>query len=100
MRLAEFLDCAAQIRLVLRDAPSSPMMTPNTICATSGVWVRGEMRARKGGSSQSRLATMTMRDTEKRPTVRAVTMPISAAKDTMYCIGLRPAFVEGKQEDY
>jgi hypothetical protein len=74
-------------------------MHPNTICATSGVCVRGEMRARKGGSSQSRLATMTMRDTENRPTVRAVRMPSSAASDTMYCIHFMPAGEPGGRHE-
>ena len=68
-----------------------PMITPRTICAISGVCVRGEMRASTGGSSQSRDAAMTMREAEKRPTVRAVVMPNRAASDTMYCIHLRSA---------
>jgi hypothetical protein len=49
------------------------------------------MRARKGGSSQSRLAAMTMREREKRPTVRAVTTPDKAARLTTYCIHFMPA---------
>jgi len=40
---------------------------------------------------QSRAALMTIRLAEKRPTVSAVTMPISAATARMYCMYLRPA---------
>ena len=35
----------------LQQLGAAPMIKPSTICATSGVWVRGEILARKGGSS-------------------------------------------------
>ena len=45
-----------------------PMITPSTRSASTGVWVQRETRARNGGSMESRLADMTMREMENMPT--------------------------------
>ena len=74
-----------------RSGGRPPVTTPMQICATMGVCVRGQMRASTGGSIQSRAATMTRRAHEKRDTRIEVTMPTSAARDTMYFIHVRPA---------
>lgn len=44
------------------------MASPSTASASTGAWVRRDTRASGGGSSQSRLADMTMRDTANMPT--------------------------------
>ena len=67
------------------------MIKPSVICAMIGVWVRGEMRARGGGRSHVRAATMTRRATEKRPTKRDVVMPRRAVNATIYCINPKSA---------